>query len=139
MTISCLSSKITYRKMDPIEKEDNYAGKDEQILHLIDMPYESEDEVGQVIDENEFDVDISDEQLFSQLDEVLINYLPESNEGNETLSGDSNDGDQPIPTTNEPSTSKNKPISSLSETKIKRGQIVKEGLNKKNAKKGGKA
>ncbi|KAG8258300.1 hypothetical protein J6590_032228 [Homalodisca vitripennis] len=54
-----------------------------KIFHLFDIPYESEDEFGELLDEN----NLSDEQLFSQLDDVL-RYAEDNNEFISSTSGD---------------------------------------------------
>lgn len=42
-----------------------------EIIHLLEFPYDSEDELGEMIDENDIDNEMNDEELFARLDQVL--------------------------------------------------------------------
>lgn len=42
-----------------------------EIINLLDIPYDSEDEIGELIDENDIGDEINDEELFRRLDEVF--------------------------------------------------------------------
>ncbi|XP_046679337.1 piggyBac transposable element-derived protein 2-like [Homalodisca vitripennis] len=57
----------------------------DQIIKLLDLPYNSEDEFGEVINENDIDDEINDEELFAKLNEVLtlpaINSVVSDNDG----------------------------------------------------------
>lgn len=43
---------------------------DQAILELLDIPYDSEDELGQIIIDNSVDEFISNDELYARLDEV---------------------------------------------------------------------
>lgn len=45
--------------------------REPEIINLLDLPYESEDELGNFLDEDDIDEEIGDEELFAKLDEVL--------------------------------------------------------------------